>query len=100
MERARRRAGELPEVGDEVGLIVVAMPGGDFRPVAGAIRRLDDPPEAHHPRERLRRYAYVMQELPCEVLPGDSDVARDLLDAIFAARDARDGRVDARIAVR
>src|SRR5688572_20987815 len=100
MEHVRRRAGELAEVGDEVRLIVVAVPRRGLRPWGAGVPLLDHAAESHHAREGLRRDADVMEELPREMLPRDPDLARDRLHPRHARGDLFDRGIDTRVAIR
>src|SRR5439155_5342101 len=90
-----RAAGEFAELGDEVRLVGVAEVGGDAGPLRMALapRRVEHAPEARHAREGLRADANAIEEAEAKVLPGDAELARDLLDA-HAADEAVDGVVE------
>lgn len=67
--------GELPQLVVEVGLVVVAGPVGDLRPVdvAGGVGRPDDLGEAVRPREALRSGPHQVLEPGGEVGAADAD---------------------------
>src|ERR1700722_7968188 len=73
-EGARCEPDELPEVGDEVCLVVIAGLGGDLRPVVGG--------------PRCRPYRALQANSSCELLRADADALREGA-AKVARRDAQ-----------
>ena len=76
MVRGGRQAGEIAEVVDEVGLIGIAMTGGDVAPIDGAGIRdgFEDALQAAYACETFGREADVFAEVADKGLGEESEV--------------------------
>src|SRR5262245_46306097 len=73
-ESTRRHPDELPEVGDEVRLVVVARVGGDAAPVLRRRRHAHGALEASGARELLGADAHALVEGAAEVSRRDAQL--------------------------
>ena len=89
VQLGRGKAGQLPALSRQVGLVAVAGPGGGAREIG--VGAGEEAPQSQHPLQRLGAVADGTEEAPVQLALAEAELGSELTDPPAGGEQADDG---------